>query len=98
VTPASGASGASLQVNGTGFTSNARVSLTWDGAALEAPDIVAGPGVAFRYDECDNYTPVVAAGKPIFENEYELETSDFYAAANALKMDKDLTAQRAACR
>jgi hypothetical protein len=57
----------------------------------------------FEYDECDIYTPFVAAGKPVFEIEYELETSDFCAAANALnfnalKKDMDLTSQRVACR
>ena len=57
----------------------------------------------FEYDECDNYTPFVAAGKPVFEIEYELETSDFCPAANALnfnalKKDMDLTSERVACR
>jgi hypothetical protein len=57
----------------------------------------------FEYDECDIYAPFIAAGKPVFEIEYELDTSDFCADANALnfnalKKDMDLTAQRVACR
>ena len=47
VSPASGAPGASLQVNGSGFTPKARVSLTWDGAAFTQPAIVTGSGGAF---------------------------------------------------
>lgn len=38
----------------------------------------------FQYDECDLYKPFVEAGKAVFETEYELPTSKFCAAANAL--------------
>ncbi|HVS98922.1 MAG TPA: endo alpha-1,4 polygalactosaminidase [Solirubrobacterales bacterium] len=38
----------------------------------------------FQYDECGFYRPFVAAGKAVFEAEYELPTSRFCARAEAL--------------
>ena len=38
----------------------------------------------FQYEECGYYEPFVKAGKAVFEAEYELEPSEFCAAAEAL--------------
>jgi hypothetical protein len=38
----------------------------------------------FQYEECGYYKPFIAAGKAVFEAEYELPTSQFCAAAEAL--------------
>lgn len=38
----------------------------------------------FQYEECDSYEPFVAAGKAVFEAEYELEPGDYCEAAAAL--------------
>jgi hypothetical protein len=38
----------------------------------------------FQYEECGYYKPFVAAGKAVFEAEYELPTSQFCAQAEAL--------------
>jgi hypothetical protein len=39
----------------------------------------------FEYQECDLYEPFVEAGKAVFETEYELQTSEFCAQAQALR-------------
>jgi len=39
----------------------------------------------FQYDECDLYRPFVAAGKAVYEAEYELEPARFCEAAAALE-------------
>jgi hypothetical protein len=38
----------------------------------------------FQYEECELFSPFVKAGKAVFETEYELPTSKFCAAADAL--------------
>jgi hypothetical protein len=38
----------------------------------------------FQYDECAFYKPFIAAGKAVFEAEYELPTAEFCAKAEAL--------------
>ncbi|OJU83381.1 MAG: hypothetical protein BGO11_03440 [Solirubrobacterales bacterium 70-9] len=38
----------------------------------------------FQYEECDRFKPFVAAGKAVFEAEYELPTSKFCPQAQAL--------------
>jgi hypothetical protein len=38
----------------------------------------------FQYDECGLYRPFVAAGKAVFEAEYEIEPAQFCAAAAAI--------------
>jgi hypothetical protein len=38
----------------------------------------------FQYDECDRYSPFIAAGKAVFETEYELPTSKFCGEAQKL--------------
>ena len=40
----------------------------------------------FQYDECDKVRPFIAAGKPVFEVEYELPRESFCARAKALKI------------
>lgn len=57
----------------------------------------------FSYDECARLLPFVAAGKPVFQVEYELETADFCSQANAmdfnsLKKKWNLGVWREACR
>jgi len=52
----------------------------------------------FQYDECGSYKPFVAAGKAIFEAEYELEPSDYCNGAksldfSAIRKSYDLFAQ-----
>jgi hypothetical protein len=39
----------------------------------------------FQYDECDLYEPFVAAGKAVFETEYELDPSAYCARARDLR-------------
>ncbi|MEU5118740.1 endo alpha-1,4 polygalactosaminidase [Streptomyces asoensis] len=39
-----------------------------------------------QYDECEELTPFVAAGKAVFHVEYELPTSDFCADSRRLKL------------
>jgi hypothetical protein len=38
----------------------------------------------FQYEECGSYKPFIAAGKAVFEAEYELEPSDYCDAAKSL--------------
>jgi hypothetical protein len=38
----------------------------------------------FQYDECSAMKPFVAAGKAVFQVEYELTTASFCQAANGL--------------
>jgi hypothetical protein len=38
----------------------------------------------FEYEECERFSPFVAAGKAVFEAEYELPTSKFCGEADAL--------------
>jgi hypothetical protein len=57
----------------------------------------------FQYNECDLLLPFINAGKPVFNIEYNLATSQFCAQANAmnfnsLKKNLALDAYRAACR
>ena len=57
----------------------------------------------FEYDECDMLLPFVKAGKAVFGVEYELDTAEFCAQANAmdfdwLKKNYDLDAERESCR
>ena len=57
----------------------------------------------FAYDECNKLLPFVEAGKAVFGVEYELQTSEFCAKANAmnfdfLKKNYDLDAARQSCR
>lgn len=52
----------------------------------------------FQYDECGSYKPFVAAGKAVFEAEYELEPSAYCDAAkslgfSAIRKSYDLFAQ-----
>ncbi|MEU5277693.1 endo alpha-1,4 polygalactosaminidase [Streptomyces asoensis] len=55
-----------------------------------------------QYDECEELTPFVAAGKAVFHVEYELPTSDFCADSRRLKLSSllkkyELGAWREAC-
>jgi hypothetical protein len=57
----------------------------------------------FVFDECDLLEPFVAAGKPVFNVEYDLEPSEFCSRANALNFNSlkkrlSLDAYRVACR
>jgi hypothetical protein len=57
----------------------------------------------FKYQECNLLLPFIKAGKAVFEVEYELKTSQFCPAANAMNFnallkDLDLTAYRVPCR
>lgn len=57
----------------------------------------------FQYDECDLVLPFVAAGKPVFNIEYSLATSQFCTQANALNFNSlkkrlALDAYRVPCR
>ena len=57
----------------------------------------------FQYDECDKVRPFTRIGKPVFEVEYELPSSDFCARArqlrvNALKADLELDRPGTPCR
>jgi hypothetical protein len=52
----------------------------------------------FQYDECGSYEPFVAAGKAVFEAEYELEPGDYCDQArsldfSAIRKSYDLFAQ-----
>jgi hypothetical protein len=52
----------------------------------------------FQYEECGRYEPFVGAGKAVFETEYELEPSEYCAAAasigfSAIRKSYDLFAQ-----
>jgi hypothetical protein len=38
----------------------------------------------FQYEECGLYRPFVAAGKAVFEAEYELDPAQFCGAAQAI--------------
>lgn len=40
----------------------------------------------FQFNECALYSPFIAAGKPVFDTEYTLETSDFCDDAATLNM------------
>ena len=57
----------------------------------------------FRYDECGFFAPFTAAGKAVFEVEYDLPTSSFCPQANALNFNSllkrnSLDAYRVPCR
>lgn len=57
----------------------------------------------FQYDECERLLPFVENGKAVFGVEYELETSQFCEAANAMNFDwlkkrYELDAFRESCR
>jgi hypothetical protein len=57
----------------------------------------------FFYAECDKLLPFINAGKPVFNIEYELNTSAFCAEANvlnfnSLKKNLSLDAARTSCR
>ena len=57
----------------------------------------------FEYDECELLLPFIEAGKAVFGVEYELDTTEFCPAANAmnfdwLKKNLDLDAFRVSCR
>lgn len=57
----------------------------------------------FQYNECNTLTPFISAGKPVFNVEYSLQTSQFCPQANAmnfnsLKKNLNLDASRTACR
>jgi hypothetical protein len=57
----------------------------------------------FQYRECTKLVPFVAAGKAVFQVEYNLDTSKFCSKANALnfnslKKNLSLDAYRVACR
>ncbi len=57
----------------------------------------------FEYDECDQYAPFVAAGKPVFEIEYNRAPDTFCTQANALNFNSlfknlSLDAYRVPCR
>lgn len=56
----------------------------------------------FEYSECDELQPFIAAGKPVFEVEYNLQTSQFCSKATALgfssmRKNLDLDAPRWPC-
>jgi hypothetical protein len=56
----------------------------------------------FQYEECDELTPFVSAGKAVFTAEYELDTDDFCAEARAagfssIRKRPTLDAWREAC-
>jgi hypothetical protein len=56
----------------------------------------------FEYDECETMLPFVEAGKPVFNVEYELDTSEFCERANALNFSSmrknfNLDAWRTTC-
>jgi hypothetical protein len=66
----------------------------FDGAVVEQ---------CFEYDECEQFTPFVEAGKPVFEIEYNRDPGAFCARANALNFDAlykhlRLDAYRVPCR
>ncbi len=57
----------------------------------------------FQYNECDALLPFINAGKPVFQIEYSLSTSQFCARANSLNFNSllkhlSLDAYRVACR
>jgi hypothetical protein len=57
----------------------------------------------FQYRECDTLQPFIDSGKPVFNVEYKLKTSQFCPQANAMnfnsmKKNLDLDAYRVACR
>jgi len=57
----------------------------------------------FQYDECDLLLPFIAANKPVFGIEYELDTDSFCPQANQMNFDFikknwDLDAWRITCR
>jgi hypothetical protein len=57
----------------------------------------------FQYKECSLLLPFIAAGKPVFEVEYELDPAKFCPKANALgfnslRKNLSLDAYRVACR
>lgn len=57
----------------------------------------------FYYDECDLLSPFIEHGKAVLGVEYKLELNDFCKEANRLnfswlKMDPDLSGNRASCR
>ncbi len=57
----------------------------------------------FQYQECDTLVPFITAGKPVFEVEYNLKTSQFCPQANSMKFfaqlkNIDLGAARTLCR
>jgi hypothetical protein len=57
----------------------------------------------FQYDECDTLLPFINHGKPVFNVEYKLETSEFCPQANAanfnsLKKKLSLGSWRIPCR
>ncbi|MET7651350.1 MULTISPECIES: endo alpha-1,4 polygalactosaminidase [unclassified Streptomyces] len=56
-----------------------------------------------QYDECEDLTPFIEAGKAVFHVEYELPTSDFCADSRRLKLSSllkkyELGVWRKACR
>ena len=56
-----------------------------------------------QYRECGKLAPFVAAGKPVFEVEYQLDPARFCGRANALNFNSlqkhlSLDAWRVACR
>jgi hypothetical protein len=56
----------------------------------------------FQYDECDNLSPFIEAGKPVFNVEYKLSPTQFCSKAEALhfssmKKRLSLDAYRTAC-
>jgi len=56
----------------------------------------------FQFEECDTLLPFVAAGKAVFNVEYELATSEFCAQAialgfNSLKKNLNVDAERESC-
>ncbi len=66
----------------------------FDGAVVEQ---------CFEYNECDLYAPFVAAGKPVFEIEYNRAPDAFCGQANALNFNSlfkrlSLDAYRVSCR
>lgn len=57
----------------------------------------------FEYSECDLVAPFIAAGKPVFNIEYNLSTSSFCPQANSMNFDSlkknlSLDAARTSCR
>jgi len=57
----------------------------------------------FQYKECNGLKPFVAAGKPVFEVEYNLTSDQFCSQANALNFNSlvkklELGPEREACR
>lgn len=57
----------------------------------------------FQYQECGGYSAFIALGKPVFEVEYSLATSNFCPQANALnfnamRKNTSLNATRTPCR